>query len=67
MKKRDFLGLAAGVGAVAGLAAATTAQAQPRRPNLNGPIDVNQRGMVSQNVQPSTVDWNYKPRRVNKA
>ncbi len=37
MKKRDFLGLAAGVGAAAGLAAATTAKAQPRRPNLNGP------------------------------
>jgi 4-hydroxy-2-oxoheptanedioate aldolase len=68
MKKRDFLGLAAGVGAVAGLAAATgQAEAQPRRSNLNGPIDVNQRGIVSQHVQPSTVDWNYKPRRVNKA
>ena len=68
MKKRDFLGLAAGVGAVAGLAAATTtAEAQPPRRNLKGPIDVNQRGMVSQNVQPSTVDWNYKPRRINKA
>src|ERR1700743_3132390 len=67
MKKRDFLGLAAGVGVVAGLAAATSAEAQPRRADLKGPIDVNQRGMVSQNVQPSTVDWNYKPRRINKA
>ena len=69
MKKRDFLSLAAGVGAVAGMAAATgKAEAQGRRgPNLSGPIDVNQRGMVSQNVQPSTVDWNYKPRRINKA
>ena len=67
MKKRDFLGLAAGVGAVAGLAAAAgPAEAQPRR-NLNGPIDVNQRGFVSKHVQPSTVDWNYKPRRINKA
>src|SRR5437868_9862976 len=68
MKKRDFLSLAAGVGAAAGIAAAAgKAEAQPRRPNLNGPIDVNQRGMVSQNVQPSTVDLNYKPRRINKA
>src|ERR1700722_16924391 len=68
MKKRDFLGLAAGVGAVAGFVEATgQAEAQPRRANLKGPIDVNQRSMVSQNVQPSTVDWNYKPRRVNKA
>ena len=31
MKKRDFLGLAAGVGAVAGLAAAGDVQAQDRR------------------------------------
>jgi 4-hydroxy-2-oxoheptanedioate aldolase len=65
MKKRDFLGLAAGVGAVAGLAAAVgPAEGQPRRP---GPVDVNQPGFVSQHVQPSTVDWNYKPRRLNKA
>jgi 4-hydroxy-2-oxoheptanedioate aldolase len=69
MKKRDFLGLAAGVGAAAGLAAATSAaDAQPARPSPAGrPIDVNQRSLVSENVQPSTVDWNYKPRRVNKA
>jgi 4-hydroxy-2-oxoheptanedioate aldolase len=65
MKKRDFLGLAAGVGAVAGLAAAAgPGQAQPRRP---GPVDVNQHDFVSRRVQPSTVDWNYKPRRLNKA
>src|ERR1700748_3617235 len=68
MKKRDFLSLAAGVCAVAGMAASGKAEAQGRRgPNLNGAIDVNQHGMVSQNVQPSTVDWNYKPRRLNKA
>ena len=69
IKKRDFLSLAAGVGAVAGLAAsAGKAEAQGRRrAQSGGPIDVNQRGMVSQNVQPSTVDWNYKPRRINKA
>src|SRR5206468_5071955 len=68
IKKRDFLSLAAGIGTVAGMAgAAGEAAAQPRRPNLAGPIDVNQRGMVSENVQPSTVDYNYKPRRINKA
>jgi 4-hydroxy-2-oxoheptanedioate aldolase len=69
MKKRDFLGLAAGVGAAAGLAAATgAAQAQGRRPSPAGrPIDVSARGLANSNVQPSTVDWNYKPRRINKA
>ena len=68
IKKRDFLSLAAGVSAAASVAAATgQAEAQPRRSNRQGPIDVNQREMVSQNVQTSTVDWNYKPRRINKA
>jgi len=69
MKKRDFLGLAAGVGAVAGLAVATgAAEAQGRRPNPAGkPIPVGDRGLANSNVQPSTVDWNYKPRRINKA
>ena len=66
IKKRDFLGLAAGVGAAAGLAA-TGAGAQPRMRDLNTPIDVNQHAFVSRNVQPSSVDWNYKPRRINKA
>jgi 4-hydroxy-2-oxoheptanedioate aldolase len=67
MKKRDFLGLAAGVGVAAGLAA-TGAEAQgARRPGPGGPINVNQREFVSKNVQSSTVDWNYKPRRLNKA
>ncbi len=61
IKKRDFLGLAAGVGA----AAATAAQAQPA-PRAGGPIRVGDRGLVNQNKQPSTVDRNYKPRRLNK-
>ena len=65
IKKRDFLGLAAGIGAAAGFVKA--ADAQPRGRRLDGPIDVNQREFVSKNVQPSTVDWNYKPRRINKA
>ena len=64
IKKRDFLGLAAGVGAAAAMTATAEAQPQPR---TGGPIQINQRGMVNQNKQPSTVDRNYKPRRLNKA
>ena len=41
IKKRDFLGLAAGVGAAAAMTA--TAQAQPA-PRTGGPIQVGQRG-----------------------
>src|SRR5665213_77480 len=69
MKKRDFLGLAAGVGAAAGLAAATGgAEARGRRPSPAGkPSPTGDRGLANSNVQPSTVDWNYKPRRINKA
>ena len=68
MKKRDFLGLAAGVGAVAGLAAAGEAQAQGRRASpAGGPIPTGDRGLANMNVQSSTVDWSYKPRRINKA
>src|SRR5256885_8846314 len=53
IKKRDFLSLAAGVGAVAGLAgAASEAAAQPRRPHLAGPIDGHQRRMAHQNGHP---------------
>jgi 4-hydroxy-2-oxoheptanedioate aldolase len=64
IKKRDFLSLAAGVGVTAAVTA--TVQAQPgARPA--GPIQVNQRSLVNQNKQPSTVDRNYKPRRLNKA
>ena len=67
IKKRDFLGLAAGIGA-AGLAAASEAQAQGRRASPAGrPIPTGDRGLANSNVQPSTVDWNYKPRRINKA
>jgi 4-hydroxy-2-oxoheptanedioate aldolase len=67
MKKRDFLGLAAGVGAAAGLAGA--AQAQPRRQVPPGMMGVRTQNpiLANSNKQPSTVDWNYKPRRINKA
>lgn len=66
MKKRDFLSLAAGVGAMAGLAG--NAEAQPARPNPAGRgIRVGDERLANSNTQPSTVDWNYKPRRVNKA
>ncbi|HEU4549795.1 MAG TPA: hypothetical protein VFS01_08865 [Rhizomicrobium sp.] len=67
MKKRDFLGLAAGVGAVAGLAGA--AQAQPRRQVPPGMMGVRTGSpiLANSNKQPSTVDFNYKPRRINKA
>ena len=66
MKKRDFLGLAAGVGALA--AASGVAEAQGRRPSPAGrPVAVGDRALANSNVQPSTVDWNYKPRRINKA
>ena len=44
------------------------AQAQGRRPGPAGrPIPTGDRGLANMNVQPSTVDWNYKPRRINKA
>jgi len=73
MKKREFL--TAGLGVVGGLAAAgvVVAQAQPapaagrgaapaagRGPAGRGPIP------VGTGVQPSSVDYNYKPRRLNK-
>lgn len=59
-KKRDFLTLAAGAGAVAGLAAQAAAQ-----PLAHSPGERPTR-LAKSNTQPSTVDWNYKPRRVNK-
>jgi 4-hydroxy-2-oxoheptanedioate aldolase len=59
IKKRDFL--LAGAGVVAAGAAAV-AQTRPPRP-----IQVGDRNLVNAHVQPSSVDWNYKPRRVNKA
>jgi 4-hydroxy-2-oxoheptanedioate aldolase len=76
IKKRDFLGL--GVGA-AGLLAATGAMAQSaetvaaataaREARARGDrIRVGDGGgPVNSGVQPSTVDLNYKPRRLNKA
>ncbi len=55
-KKREFLAASVGIGA--GLAAAsalTSAAAQERSPAIHA------------NTQPTTVDPNYKPRRINKA
>src|SRR5215471_4989266 len=63
IKKRDFLGLAAGVGAATAMTAAARAQPASR---TGGPVQVNQRRFVNENKQPSTVDRNYKPRRLNK-
>src|SRR5277367_691807 len=64
IKKRDFLMAGLGVGAAAGLAASASAQAPaaPPRPPVR-----RREGPVNSNVQPSSVDLNYKPRRVNKA
>jgi hypothetical protein len=65
IKKRDFL--LAGVAGAAlstGQALAQGAQARPVRP---GPIAVGDRTLANANVQPSSVDRNYKPRRINKA
>src|SRR5664279_665164 len=65
IKKRDFLSLAAGVGAAA-VTVTVAAQAQPAAHAGGAPIRVGDRALANQNKQPSTVDWNYKPRRLNK-
>ncbi len=58
IKKRDFL-----LGSVAAAAAtAASAQIQSARP-----IGVGGNEELHPHTQPSTVDWNYKPRRINKA
>jgi 4-hydroxy-2-oxoheptanedioate aldolase len=73
MKKREFL--TAGLGVVGGLAAAGVAQAQPAPAAGRGPAPAAGRGPgfgrggpppVFTGVQPSSVDFNYKPRRLNK-
>ena len=73
MKKREFL--TAGLGVVGGLAAAgvAVAQAQPvpaaGRGTAAGRGPAAGRGgppPISTGVQPSSVDFNYKPRRLNK-
>jgi len=56
IKKRDFL-----LAGAAGIAA-TAAVAQSRKP-----IAVGGSGEIHPHTQPSTVDLNYKPRRINKA
>jgi 4-hydroxy-2-oxoheptanedioate aldolase len=58
IKKRDFLLAGAGVMA----AASASAQIQAR-----GPMHVGYDNLAGTHVQPSTVDRNYKPRRLNKA
>jgi 4-hydroxy-2-oxoheptanedioate aldolase len=66
IKKRDFL--LAGAGVMAAAASAGTAEAQNARAGRHpGPIQVGDRTLVNSHVQPSSVDRNYKPRRVNKA
>jgi 4-hydroxy-2-oxoheptanedioate aldolase len=75
MKKREFL--TAGLGVVGGLAAAGTVMAQNAPPAGRGAAPGGGRGAfgrggrggpppVFTGVQPSSVDFNYKPRRLNK-
>jgi 4-hydroxy-2-oxoheptanedioate aldolase len=71
MKKREFL--TAGLGVVGGLAAAGTVMAQNAPPagrgapaGGRGPGGGRGAPVISTGVQPSSVDYNYKPRRVNK-
>ena len=72
IKKRDFLtaGIGAGLSAQSAMSQAAMAQAGPgaARPRTPGPIRVGDGGRpVNSGVQPSSVDHNYKPRRINKA
>jgi len=77
MKKREFL--TAGLGVVGGLAAAGTVLAQNAPPagrggaaggapaaGRGGPGGGRGPVPVGTGVQPTSVDWNYKPRRLNK-
>jgi len=74
MKKREFL--TAGLGVVGGLAAAGTVMAQNAPPAGRGAAPGGGRGApgrgrggpppIFTGVQPSSVDFNYKPRRLNK-
>src|ERR1700748_597332 len=61
IKKRDFL--LAGAGVVAAAASATKTEAQGRP----GPLPIGDPNLVNSHVQPSSVDRDYKPRRINKA
>jgi 4-hydroxy-2-oxoheptanedioate aldolase len=63
IKKRDFLSLGLGAGLAATSAAAQPATA-PRPPAGGGTPRPGT--PVNSNVQPSSVDFNYKPRRLNK-
>jgi 4-hydroxy-2-oxoheptanedioate aldolase len=64
IKKRDFL--TAGLSIGAGLAA-SGALAQDAPPARGGGGGRDASAPVNSNVQPSSVDMNYKPRRINKA
>jgi len=66
ISKRDILAL--GASAASGVAAAGPALAQPAPARQYRPVPVGDGGgPVNSGVQPSSVDWNYKPRRINKA
>ena len=71
IKKRDFLAasISAGIGLSAPVATAQVAPAVNRdRAPGPGPVRVGDGGEpVNSGVQPSSVDLNYKPRRINKA
>ncbi|RAK60392.1 hypothetical protein DJ021_11535 [Phenylobacterium hankyongense] len=64
--KRQFLAASAGLSvglAATGAMAQGAAAGATRRPNAPRP---SREPSVNSGVQPSTVDWNYKPRRINK-
>ena len=67
IKKRDFLFGAGLAGAAVVMATKAEAQGAQARPVQRGPIEVGDRAFVNAHVQPSSVDLNYKPRRINKA
>src|ERR1700722_931121 len=67
IKKRDFLLAGAALGGAALAATRAEAQGAQARAYHPGPIHVGDPNLVNAHVQPSSVDRNYKPRRINKA
>ena len=73
IKKREFLAGAASIGAVATRAAAQDAASAGRSASqflshFAGPIRIGDGEQpVNSGIQPSSVDWSYRPRRINKA
>ena len=65
IKKRDFL--LGGRRRDGGAASADKGRGARRAPGTSGPIQVGDPNLVNAHVQPSSVDRNYKPRRINKA